>query len=82
VLWSRATGRHATMFSLLSAGILSASRGPSYSGDIAICGDRVAGVGLLSGAEARDTIAATGLVVARRPRVHRHAGSFRGNYSA
>jgi dihydroorotase/N-acyl-D-amino-acid deacylase len=37
---------------------------PWYRGDVAILGDRIAAVGPLAGARARDTIDATGLVVA------------------
>jgi dihydroorotase/N-acyl-D-amino-acid deacylase len=37
---------------------------PAVRGDVAIRGDRIAAVGLLPGAQARDTIDATGLVVA------------------
>ncbi len=44
--------------------IVDGTGSPWYRGDVAIRGDRIAAVGLLPGARARDTIDATGLVVA------------------
>jgi dihydroorotase/N-acyl-D-amino-acid deacylase len=44
--------------------IVDGTGSPWYRGDVAIRGDRIAAVGLLPGAQARDTIDATGLVVA------------------
>jgi len=43
--------------------IVDGTGSPWYRGDVAIRGDRIAAVGLLRGARARDTIDATGLVV-------------------
>ena len=43
--------------------IVDGTGSPWYRGDVAIRGDRIAAVGLLPGAQARDTIDATGLVV-------------------
>jgi dihydroorotase/N-acyl-D-amino-acid deacylase len=44
--------------------IVDGTGSPWYRGDVAVRGDRIAAVGLLPGARARDTIDATGLVVA------------------
>ncbi|HEX6747428.1 MAG TPA: D-aminoacylase [Longimicrobium sp.] len=44
--------------------IVDGTGSPWYRGDVAIRGDRIAAAGLLPGAQARDTIDATGLVVA------------------
>lgn len=44
--------------------IVDGTGSPWYRGDVAVRGDRIAAVGLLAGAQARDTIDATGLVVA------------------
>ena len=44
--------------------IVDGSGNPRYAGDVAVNGDRIAAVGYLSGAAARDTIDVTGLVVA------------------
>ncbi|HEX2187247.1 MAG TPA: D-aminoacylase [Longimicrobiaceae bacterium] len=44
--------------------IVDGTGSPWYRGDVAVSGDRIAAVGLLPGARARDTIDATGLVVA------------------
>lgn len=44
--------------------IVDGTGSPWYRGDVAIRGDRIVAVGLLPGAQARDTIDATGLVVA------------------
>ncbi|HEX2095188.1 MAG TPA: amidohydrolase family protein, partial [Longimicrobiaceae bacterium] len=44
--------------------IVDGTGSPWYRGDVAIRGDRIAAVGNLSGARARDTLDATGLVVA------------------
>ncbi|MFL5540242.1 MAG: hypothetical protein ACJ8J0_14725, partial [Longimicrobiaceae bacterium] len=44
--------------------IIDGTGSPWYRGDVAIRGDRIVAVGLLPGAQARDTIDATGLVVA------------------
>lgn len=43
--------------------IVDGTGSPWYRGDVAVRGDRIAAVGLLRGARARDTIDATGLVV-------------------
>lgn len=43
--------------------ILDGTGSPWFAGDVAIAGDRVAAIGRLAGATARDTIDATGLVV-------------------
>jgi N-acyl-D-amino-acid deacylase len=44
--------------------IVDGSGNPRYAGDVAVRGDRIAAVGYLNGAAARDTIDVTGLVVA------------------
>ena len=44
--------------------IVDGSGNPRYAGDVAVNGDRIAVVGSLGGAQARDTIDVTGLVVA------------------
>jgi dihydroorotase/N-acyl-D-amino-acid deacylase len=44
--------------------IVDGTGSPWYRGDVAVRGDRIVAVGLLPGARARDTIDATGLVVA------------------
>ena len=44
--------------------IVDGTGSPWYRGDVAVRGDRIAAVGLLPGATARDTIDATGLIVA------------------
>jgi dihydroorotase/N-acyl-D-amino-acid deacylase len=44
--------------------IIDGTGSPWFAGDVALRGDRIAAVGRLAGAEARDTIDATGLVVA------------------
>ncbi len=44
--------------------IVDGSGNPRYDGDVAVNGDRIAAVGYLGGAQARDTIDVTGLVVA------------------
>jgi dihydroorotase/N-acyl-D-amino-acid deacylase len=44
--------------------IVDGSGNPRYAGDVAVNGDRIAAVGYLGGAQARDTIDVTGLVVA------------------
>jgi N-acyl-D-amino-acid deacylase len=44
--------------------IVDGTGSPWYRGDVAITGDRIAAVGLLPRAQARDTIDATGLIVA------------------
>src|SRR2546425_1311538 len=50
---------------ILSDGwIVDGSGNPRYRGDVAVTGDRIAAVGHLGGAAARDTIDVTGLVVA------------------
>jgi dihydroorotase/N-acyl-D-amino-acid deacylase len=55
-----------TVYDLLIRGgrIVDGTGSPWYRGDVAIRGDRIAAVGLLPGAQARDTIDATGLIVA------------------
>ncbi len=56
----------APTFDLLIRGgrIVDGTGSPWYRGDVAIRGGRIAAVGLLAGARARDTVDATGLVVA------------------
>jgi len=49
---------------LRSGCIVDGSGNPRYRGDVAVTGDRIAAVGYLGGAQARDTIDVTGLVVA------------------
>ncbi|HET8712436.1 MAG TPA: D-aminoacylase [Gemmatimonadales bacterium] len=49
---------------LKGGGIVDGSGNPRYRGDVALSGDRIAAVGYLRGAQARDTIDVTGLVVA------------------
>ncbi len=44
--------------------IVDGSGNPRYRGDVAIAGDRIAAVGFLSGAQARETVDVSGLVVA------------------
>jgi len=44
--------------------IVDGSGNPRYAGDVALVGDRIVAVGYLRGAQARDTIDVTGLVVA------------------
>src|SRR5690606_37759969 len=44
--------------------IIDGTGSPWFRGDVAITGDRIAAVGLLAGAQARDTIDARGLIVA------------------
>ncbi|HEV8381286.1 MAG TPA: D-aminoacylase, partial [Gemmatimonadales bacterium] len=44
--------------------IVDGSGNPRYAGDVAVNGDRIAAVGYLGGAQARDTIDLAGLVVA------------------
>src|ERR1043166_6609009 len=44
--------------------IIDGSGNPRYRGDVALRGDRIAAVGLLDGATARDTVDVSGLVVA------------------
>lgn len=48
---------------ILNGRIVDGTGSPWYRGDVAIRGDRIAAVGLLAGAQARDTIDAAGLVV-------------------
>lgn len=48
---------------ILNGRIVDGTGSPWYRGDVAIRGDRIAAVGLLRGARARDTIDASGLVV-------------------
>lgn len=54
------------MYDLLIRGgrIVDGTGSPWFRGDVAVRGDRIAAVGLLPGARARDTVDATGLVVA------------------
>src|SRR2546428_13109836 len=44
--------------------IIDGSGNPRYQGDVAITGDRIAGVGFLNGAAARETVDVSGLAVA------------------
>src|SRR5213596_3931895 len=44
--------------------IVDGSGNPRHQGDVAIAGDRIVGVGFLNGAQARETIDVSGLVVA------------------
>jgi len=44
--------------------IVDGSGNPRYRGDVAIAGDRIAALGFLSGAQARETVDVSGLVVA------------------
>src|SRR5439155_24913076 len=44
--------------------IVDGSGNPRYRGDVAIAGDRIAGLGFLAGAQARETLDVSGLVVA------------------
>src|SRR5437879_927948 len=44
--------------------IVDGSGNPRYRGDVAIAGDRIAGLGFLAGAQARETLDVRGLVVA------------------
>src|SRR5216110_554311 len=44
--------------------IVDGSGNPRYRGDVAIAGDRIAGLGFLPGAQARETLDVSGLVVA------------------
>src|SRR5204862_6578512 len=44
--------------------IVDGSGNPRWQGDVAIRGDRIAALGYLPGAQARDTVAARGLIVA------------------
>ncbi|HEX7243355.1 MAG TPA: amidohydrolase family protein, partial [Longimicrobiaceae bacterium] len=62
----RAGAGAAPVYDLLIRGgrIVDGTGSPWYRGDVALRGDRIAAVGLLPGARARDTIDATGLVVA------------------
>ena len=48
---------------ILNGDIVDGTGSPWYRGDVAIRGDRIARVGLLAGAHARDTIDASGLIV-------------------
>src|SRR5438552_17012473 len=43
--------------------IVDGSGNPRYRGDVAIAGDRIAGLGFLAGAQARETLDVSGLVV-------------------
>jgi dihydroorotase/N-acyl-D-amino-acid deacylase len=49
---------------LLGGWIVDGTGNPRYRGDVVIAGDRIAAVGWIPGAQARDTIDVTGLVVA------------------
>src|SRR2546429_8666962 len=44
--------------------IVDGSGNPRYRGDVAIAGDRIAGLGFLAGAQARETHDVSGIVVA------------------
>ncbi len=60
-----ATSADGTYDLLIRGGrIVDGTGSPWYLGDVAIQGDRIAAVGRLAGAQARDTIDATGLIVA------------------
>lgn len=64
--YASAPSPEAAPFDLLIRGgrIVDGTGSPWFRGDVAVRGDRIAAVGLLRGAQARDTIDATGLVVA------------------
>lgn len=57
---------HPEPYDLLIRGgrIIDGTGSPAFRGDVAVRGDRIAAVGQLGGAQARDTIDATGLIVA------------------
>lgn len=63
---SPSRSQSAEVYDILIRGgrIVDGTGSPWYRGDVAIRGDRIAAVGLLPGAQARDTIDATGLIVA------------------
>ena len=58
----RGTGPYDLM--LRNGWIVDGSGNPRYKGDVAIAGDRIAAVGFLNGAQARETVDVSGLVVA------------------
>src|SRR5207247_9808959 len=59
-------GREKGNYDVLLRGgwIVDGSGNPRYRGDVAIAGDRIAGLGFLAGAQARETLDVSGLVVA------------------
>jgi dihydroorotase/N-acyl-D-amino-acid deacylase len=61
-----AVPRPAAVYDVLIRGgyVVDGTGSPWFRGDVAISGDRIAAVGQLAGAQARDTIEARGLVVA------------------
>lgn len=61
---SRSTSSEVYDILIRGGRIVDGTGSPWYRGDVAIRGDRIAAVGLLPGAQARDTIDATGLIVA------------------
>src|SRR2546429_2458629 len=58
----RGTGRYDVL--LRGGWIVDGSGNPRHRGDVAIAGDRIAGLGFLPGAQARETLDVPGLVVA------------------
>src|SRR2546429_7787595 len=58
----RGTGRYDVL--LRGGWIVDGSGNPRHRGDVAIAGDRIARLGFLPGAEARETLDVPGLVVA------------------
>ena len=56
----------APVYDLLVRGgsVVDGTGSPWFRGDVLVCGDRIAAVGVLPGARARDTLDATGMVVA------------------
>src|SRR2546425_12918220 len=60
------TGNGKRSYDVLFRGgwIVDGSGNPRHRGDVAIAGDRIVGVGFLNGAQARETIDVSGLVVA------------------
>src|SRR2546430_10458145 len=55
---------YTTLFRSRGGWIMDGSGNPRYQGDVAITGDRIAGVGFLNGAAARETVDVSGLAVA------------------
>ena len=63
---TREEGRGTGVYDLIlkNGWIVDGSGNPRYRGDVAVRGDRIAGVGFLGGAQARETLNVAGLVVA------------------